>query len=324
MTTLPPGTTAWILTDGKAGDLAPCRGLAEALGLTPEERRVAPRPPFSWLAPRGPADPRDRILAPPWPDLAIATGRRAVPALRALKNRSSGATFTVFLRDPRIGPGAADFLWVPRHDRLRGANVLATLAGPHRVSAARLAAARAAPDPRLSALPSPRAAVLVGGDGRHGRVRPDAQARFLAALDRLAGEASLMVTASRRTPPPLRAALADLVHHRGGFFWDGSGENPYLSLLALADAIVVTTDSINMAAEAAATGRPVLLFALSDTYVRHRPFFAALGEYGAVHPFQGRLEGSRYEPLDFTPAIAEAVAAAFLGRRDPQARTTGP
>uniref|UniRef100_UPI003133B082 ELM1/GtrOC1 family putative glycosyltransferase n=1 Tax=Methylobacterium sp. CB376 TaxID=3138063 RepID=UPI003133B082 len=121
-------------------------------------RRGAPRgaPPALLLArPRGPADPRDLALAPPWPDLAIAAGRRAVPVLRALRRRAGAATFTVFLRDPRTGPGAADLIWVPEHDRLRGRNVLVTLAGPHPVSAARLAAARAAPDPRLRALPAP-------------------------------------------------------------------------------------------------------------------------------------------------------------------------
>ena len=42
--------------------------------------------------------------------------------------------------------------------------------------------------------------------------------------------------------------------------WDGRGENPYLALLALADAIVVTADSYNMVGEAAATGAPILVF----------------------------------------------------------------
>ncbi|WP_050783413.1 mitochondrial fission ELM1 family protein [Methylobacterium nodulans] len=324
MTALPSGTTAWILTDGKAGDLAPCRGLAHALGLTAQERQVALRPPFSWWAPRGPADPRDRVLTPPWPDLALATGRRAVPALRALRRLSGGRTFTVFLRDPRIGAEVADLVWVPEHDRLRGPTVLTTLAGPHPVSPERLAAARAAPDPRLAALPAPRAAVLVGGDSRHGRVRPEAAERFLSALDRLGAEASLMITASRRTPSSLREGLRALSLRRGAFLWDGSGENPYLALLALADAVVATADSANMVGEAVATGAPVLLFELTDTYLRHRPFFAALRHYGAVHPFNGRLEGSRYEPLDFTPAIAEAVAAAYLRHRDALARLTGP
>ena len=45
--------------------------------------------------------------------------------------------------------------------------------------------------------------------------------------------------------------------------WDGGGDNPYLALLADADAIFVTPDSVNMASEAAATGRPVYVLRLA-------------------------------------------------------------
>ena len=83
---------------------------------------------------------------------------------------------------------------------------------------------------------------------------------LLAGLEQLAERASLMITASRRTPPALRAGLAELARRRGGFFWDGAGENPYLALLALADTVVATADSANMVTEACATGAPVLLF----------------------------------------------------------------
>ncbi|MET7243748.1 mitochondrial fission ELM1 family protein [Methylobacterium sp. EM32] len=317
---LPAGTTAWLITDGKAGDLAPCRGLAEALGVAADERVIAPRPPFSWLAPRGPADPREQALTPPWPDLAIATGRRAVPALRAVKRRSGRKTFTVFLRDPRIGARAADLIWVPAHDGLRAPNVIVTDIGPHPVSPARLAAARNDPDSRLSGLPSPRAAVLVGGDSRHGRFSETDACALLAGLERLAGEASLMITTSRRTPERLRAALADLARRRGGYFWDGRGENPYLAMLALADTIVATADSANMVTEACAAGVPVLLFEPQNVYARHRPLFEALKRHGPVHVFDGRVESLPSKPLDMTLAIAQAVANAYIGHRDALAR----
>ena len=85
--------------------------------------------------------------------------------------------------------------------------------------------------------------------------------------------ASLMITASRRTPAALRHALEALAARHGGFFWDGTGENPYVALLALADAIVVTADSFNMIGEAAATGVPVLVFEPSGrpSEARHLP-----------------------------------------------------
>lgn len=319
---LPP-THAIVLTDGKAGDELQCLGVAEALGLVTELRRVRPRAPFAWLAPRGPLDPRERPgnpdgpLPEPWPDLVIASGRRAVPYLAALRSASGGRVFTAFLKDPRTGPGAADFLWVAEHDRLRGENVCVTLTAPHRVSTMRLAAARAAPDPRLAGLPQPRVAVLAGGDSRHHRFTPADQARFLADLERLAreGGARPMITASRRTPPALRERLARLAAETGGFFWDGSGENPYVALLALADAIVVTADSTNMLGEAAASGVPVLVFTPTGGHLKFETLVAGLAAHGAARPFRGRLEGDRYEPLNSTPVVAAALARAYRAHR---------
>ncbi len=68
------------------------------------------------------------------------------------------------------------------------------------------------------------------------------------------------VDLSRRSDPPLRARVERCFREAQGFLWDGTGENPYLALLALADAVVVTADSYNMVGEAAATGAPVRVF----------------------------------------------------------------
>ncbi len=315
-------TAAWVLTDGKAGDEQPCLGLTEALGLRPEIRRVSPKWPFTWLGPWGGLDPRERPdrpgspLAPPFPDLVIASGRRTIPYVRALRKRSGGSTFTAFLKDPRTGPGTADLIWVPEHDRLRGPNVIATLTPPHRISASALAAARARPDPRLASLPRPRIAVLAGGDSRHYRFTEPDVARFAADLTRLADTgAGLMITASRRTPPTLRAALADLAARHGGFFWTGDGENPYLPMLALADAVVVTADSANMVGEAAASGAPILVFEPTGGHIKFTVTLEALKKRGIVHVFHGVLAGERYPPVDATPMIARAIADGLARHR---------
>jgi mitochondrial fission protein ELM1 len=311
---VPAEPTLWVLTDGKAGDEVQCLGVAERLGVTPEIRRIAPGPPWSWLMPRGPIDPREAPeregspIRPPFPDIVIASGRRAVAYLRAVKKASQGRSFTVFLKDPRIGTGAADLIWVSEHDRLRGGNVLVTVTSPHRLAPAALAAARAAPPPALAALPSPRAAVIVGGDSRHHRFRPQDIESFAALLDRLAGSGvALMGSRSRRTPPALDAAVAEIFRRHGGWWWDGTGANPYVPLLALADTIVATADSTNMIGEAAATGAPILVFEPHGGHGKLAKFLEALKRHGAVHHFEGKLEGERYEPLDSTGTIAAAV-----------------
>ena len=129
-----------------------------------------------------------------------------------------------------------------------------------------------------------------------------------------------MVTASRRTPPALREALIALTARHSGFFWDGTGDNPYLAMLALADAVVATADSANMVGEAAATGAPILLFEPSGGHPKLSAFIAALERHGAVKPFAGRLEAWPYQPLDSTPVIAAAVAAGLARHR----RALGP
>ncbi len=316
---LTPGTTGWILTDGKAGDVAQCAGVAEALALSPERRTIAPRPPWSWLAPWGPIDPAEAPGKPgsplkaPFPDLAIASGRRAAPYLRHVKRASGGRTFTVMLKDARGGTGMADFIWAPAHDRVRGGNVMTTLTSPHGLSPTKLAAARAAPPAALSALHSPRVAVMIGGDSRHFTFSDDdvrALADHLAALAK--SGASLMGTLSRRTPPALAATVRHVFDHHGGWLWDGTGDNPLIALLALADAVVVTADSVNMVGEAAATGRPVLVFTPSGRGHRKiRTFLDGMRAKGVVHNFVGRLEGAAYPPLDSTPEIAEAIAQRY-------------
>ena len=313
---------AWIVTDGKAGDENQCVGLAETLGLAFEIRQVPPSGPFGWMAPWGPIDPREGprrrggALSGPYPDILIASGRRAVPYLRAVRRATGGRTFTAFLKDPRTGADSADFIWVPDYDDLRGPNVFTTLTAPHLVTAARLAAARARPDPRLLRLDGPRVAVLVGGDSRHLSYRKTDMIRLVEDLHTLASRGyRLMVTISRRTPDPLREAVRTLAAETGGFLWDGTGDNPYVAMLALAEAIVVTSDSANMVSEAVATGAPVLLFDLPRTYIRHRRMFAGLAIAGALRPFTGQLVDLTYKPIDATPVIAQALAEAYDARR---------
>ncbi len=312
----------WVLSDGKAGDELQCLGVAEALGDNISIRRVTPRKPWVWLAPFGSIDPKDAPNKPgsplegPFPDCVIASGRRAVPYLRAIRKHAP-ETFTVFLKDPRTGAKTADLIWVPQHDGLRGDNVLATITPPHRLTPEKLSAARKSGDPRLSSLPTPRVAVLIGGKSRHHDFTAADVTRLMEELTGLVESgAHLMITASRRTPPALHDALKALVAaHAHQFLWDGSGENPYLAMLALADYVVATADSFNMIGEATATGKPILVFEPSGGHKKLSAFIRSLMDYGAVHPLTARLEGMAYIPLDATRLIADRIRKEMASRR---------
>ena len=323
---LPAGTTAWVLSDGKIGDEVQCFGIADELGLAPERRLIAPRAPWSWLTPYGPVDPREApgrpgsAISPPFPDIAIAAGRRTVPYLRRVKTASGGRTFTIFVKDPYTGTGTADVIWIPEHDKLRGDNVIVTLTPAHRLRPAVFAAARAAPDPRLAGLPGPRVAMVLGGKG----VNHDFSAEDMSNLAGIAGTiagsgASLMVTPSRRTPPEalaaIRSALAAAEGAGRAFVWDGTGTNPYPQILAHADAILVTGDSANMVGEACVTGAPVHVYEPSGGHPKVTRYLDRLTEVGAVRRWSGRLEHWTYAPIDSAPVTAAAIAERFRAFR---------
>ena len=258
----------WVLADERPGNANQALGVAEALGWPFEVKplrfgRLARLPNLVLgrsLA--GLTKSSRTALAPPWPDLVIAAGRRSAPVACCLKRRHPGA-FLVQLMWPGSATGL-DLIAVPEHDRAREApNLIRTLGAPHRITAARLAEAGAAFAPRHAHLPRPWIACLIGGSSRHGRFSPDHAAHLAREAVALAEarSGSLLAVTSRRTgaacEQALAGSLAGSAHalHR----WSRSGENPYLGVLGSADAVLVTADSASMCTEACASGRPVFL-----------------------------------------------------------------
>jgi uncharacterized protein len=163
------GRSAWVITDGKIGMDVQARGVADALGLDYVIKHVTPQGVWKFAAPWGPVGPEvkfgqpDSAFAPPWPQFAIATGRASIPYIRALRRRAGHQTYCVVLQDPKTGPNTADLIWVPEHDRRRGANVMFTPTAPHSFTHARLCELRAEMPADIQALTGPRIAVILGG-----------------------------------------------------------------------------------------------------------------------------------------------------------------
>ena len=328
------GATAWIISDGKAGHEALCLGVADALGLEAEVKRIRPSGIWKALAPWAPVSPAERfgrpgtVFAPPWPRFAFAAGRTTTPYIRALKRRAGIETYTVIMLDPKTGPASADLFWVPEHDKRRGANVVTTLTAPHRFSARRLADIRAKPDAAIDALGSPRVAVLVGGPNERYLYPEAVIQRFQGVVRSLAAlGAGLMITTSRRTPAALVAALEELHRETGALLWTGEGPNPYPAFLAGADAFLVTADSVNMAGEAAATGRPIYVFEPEGGAEKFKLFHAALRDLGATRPAPDRFEAVEtwsYPALDAAQSIAAEIEHRWQRRQSLLTGLTSP
>ncbi len=320
------GSRAWIITAGMAGMDVQVRGVAEALGLDYEMKHVSPKGLWKLAAPWGPVAPAVRfgkpgsLFAPPWPEVAISLGRRSVPYMRALRRRAGSETFTIVMLDPKTGIDTADVIWVPEHDRLRGANVITTLTAPHSFTAKRLAELRRNVPPEIAALPRPRVAVVLGGKNGIYNFNEDDDVRLQSALQSLGKlGASFLVTPSRRTHAQLFNAADAATRDWPHIIWKGEGANPYADFLAHADLLVVTADSVNMTGEACATGRPVLVFTPSGGSAKFRRFHAALQARGATRVLPDLLDAIpdwSYEPVHSAHDLAAQIEQRWRERRN--------
>ncbi|HZZ30622.1 MAG TPA: mitochondrial fission ELM1 family protein [Phenylobacterium sp.] len=311
----PPGDLrVWHLTTGETGTRQQARGLASALAPDAEERvvrvnRVWALGPAALVGLSPPSVTAvSGQLQPPWPDVLVTCGRRSALVAMAIRRRNPRPMICVHIQPP-THPEAFDLVVAMPHDGLRGANVLSVDTTLHAIRPEDLAAAATRGDPRFAPLPRPWTGVLLGGSTyRKGFTHDDAQ-RLADQLDGLRREVggSLLVTPSRRTPDAVTAALsARYLGDPTVRIWDGEPPNPYLAILALADRLVVTSDSVSMISEALATTAPVAIFTLPMGR-RHGRFIETLVDKKLVTILGEGIPSGPRPAVDAMPVAAAAV-----------------
>jgi uncharacterized protein len=322
----------WVVTEGAAGMENQCLGLAERFTFPVRPLRVQLKQPWRWLAPHPLGSPFGHVtstsdkLGAPWPRLLVGCGRQSIPFSIAVRRASAQRTVTVQCQDPRVAAGNFDLVVPAEHDELSGRNVFPTVGSPNRITPARLAEARSRFAPLLQPLRSPRVAVLVGGASRtHGSLDTTAAERLGGMLRQAARDHGLMVSTSRRTSPAAAAIVSTYLAETDAYIWDGGGDNPYLGMLAWADAFVVTADSVNMICEAAGTGKPVHVFPLPGGRRKSHLFQQSLAQRGITRPFWGQIEQWSYTPLDEAGRAVERIGRLLdLAAAAPDMQCKGP
>ncbi|HUZ65039.1 MAG TPA: mitochondrial fission ELM1 family protein [Acetobacteraceae bacterium] len=313
----------WVLEDSRAGTAAQAIGIAERLGV-PFRRLPLSWTVFAHLAAlrRGGSlagvNPAALDLGGAPPRLVISAGNRSIAVALWLQTHLDCRV--VHCMRPQLHAALAaaqfDLLVIPHHDRPPLAdNVLPVLGAPHRVSPFALLRAQAEWEERLAHLPRPRIALMVGGKVRGTEMDPSLAHALGRQVARLAAahRGSVMVTTSRRTgaeaTEALAAALGPVMHLM--FRWGDPGPNPYLGYLALADAIVVTGDSVSMISEACTAAAPVFIALPELAGQRHRRLHRSLYEAGQARPLGSSLSPWPRQGLDEAGRVAAEILRRF-------------
>jgi uncharacterized protein len=286
----------WVLTTGEAGMRSQALGLAEAVGLPIVEKRISLKRPWSWLPggllpmPLSALDRKSDALAPPWPRLVVGCGRRSIGVALTVKRLSGGRTLAAYVQNPEWGLQGFDLVAALPHDGVAGANVVTVATALHGVTAQKLAAARENWRERLALQGRPILGVFVGGNNGSYRLTAEIAAQLIRILRGAHARhgMSAAITPSRRTAGSTKNLIANaLASESWGWLWDEGGENPYLGILALADRLIVTGESISMISEALATGRPVHILPLEGQGRRHDAFLTRIVEEGLASLIEG-------------------------------------
>jgi hypothetical protein len=260
-----PQPAVWVLQGTRKGDNMQAQELARRLGWPYQLHQVR----FSGLrivpnhllgaSLASLRKDKSFTLTPPWPDLVIAVGRRTVPVARWIRKQSGGRTRLVHLGRPRAPLWWFDLvITTPQYGLPSAANVI-ELPLPFALAITSREEDLTKWRQTFGSLPRPWTGVLVGGSrypARFGRSEAAALARQL--LDR---QGSSLISTSPRTDPLVVTLLRETLGNRAYVHqWQEGVDNPHHAVLSLADSLVVTSDSISMIAEAAATAKPLQVF----------------------------------------------------------------
>ena len=322
----------WVITEGMAGTQNQCIAVAQALGLDPVIKQISLNWPWSLLSPylgfeiscsfkeinqtdNKTSDTHARnahSIKAPWPDIAICSGRKSIAAARYIKKKSGGRTFTLQIQDPRVTPSQFDLVAVPAHDKLRGDNVIVTDTAPNRITTHTLDEAKTRFTEDFGKFKSPRIAFLVGGDSKTHKLTEACIENMCQDIKTARDTgASVLITTSRRTGIKNEKAIQNALPEDHTYFWGASQNpaetNPYFGMMAWADAIVVTEDSVSMVSDALSTGKPVYIYKLEGQSTKFDRFYANIIEKGFARPYEGKIEPYTYNIEPAAQIVANEV-----------------
>ncbi|KFK25021.1 hypothetical protein AALP_AA8G056600 [Arabis alpina] len=269
------------------------------------------------------------------PLLVVASGSDTVSVASSIRRLAMEYVFVVQVQHPRSRLERFDLVITPRHDYysltpegkrqipffLRpwvtpreppGRNVFLTTGALHNVDSCTLRTATLEWKDDFASLLKPLVVVNIGGPTRNCLYGVDLAKQLCGMLHSVLWSCgSLRISFSRRTPKKVAEIITrELSSNSKVYIWDGKDPNPHLGHLALADAFIITADSVSMLSEACSTGKPVYVVGAELCTWKFSDFQKTLHERGAVRPLTGKknmFEKWSYSPLNDNAEAAKRV-----------------
>ncbi len=300
-----------LLTEGMHGMISQVEGLAKALDLDYFHEKIELTsfwkmipPKFTPISKSVFKNKIDKDY-----DMIISCGRKSVIPSIYLKNNINKKIINIHIQDPKVSLNHFNYVVVPEHDSIDGANVIKTKGAIHYLTIEEINKNRAYLENKVNK-DKEILNLILGGPTKYYKYTQKNLENIFSIIKKNIEDNNLqlIVISSIRTPKNA-ISLARNYFSAESLIIDEVDKKAYLSSLSLSKFIVVTCDSSSMISEAALTGKPIYIAQIPSERndYRFKKFRNLFKELNIIRELNDKLENLRYEKLDETNRIAKEI-----------------
>jgi len=300
-----------LLTEGMHGMVSQAEGLAKALDLNFIHEKIELNNLWKFLPPK--ITPAKNFVfknkIEEYFNIVISCGRKSVIPSIYLKNKYKSKIINIHIQDPKVSLKNFDFIVVPEHDRLTGANVLTTKGAIHYLTKDELVLSqnylKSKIDPKKKIV-----SFIIGGPNKYYSYDDNVVDNVFLKVKKnfIQNNYQAIIIPSMRTPQKI-IEKAKNYFDNAQIIIPNVDKKAYLSSLQLADHIVVTCDSTSMISEASLTGKPIYVAQMPTIKKNHRfkDFFKLFESLNIIKNLGTPVEDWNYQKLDETQRVSSYI-----------------
>jgi mitochondrial fission protein ELM1 len=241
------------------------------------------------------------------PNLIISCGRKSVIPSILLKKKNP-KIFTIHIQNPKVNLKNFNIIVAPEHDNLSGTNVLNSKGAIHYITDSEINNAKSYLKSKINS--EKIVSLILGGPNKYYNFSTDQLIKiFNEVRSNFINEGFKVIVIPSMRTPKLIIDLAVNEFKKDGHVLSSIDKQAYLSALALATHIVVTSDSTSMISEAAISGKPIFVAHMKpkkDNY-RFKKFYHLFKEMGIIRDLGENVENWKYNRLNEAERIAKEI-----------------
>ena len=301
-----------LLTEGMHGMISQAEGLAKALEIDFIHEKIELNNFWNFLPPK--ITPAKNFVFKNNLDnsnfnIVISCGRKSVIPSIYLKNKFKNKIINIHVQNPKVSLKNFDFVVVPEHDSLIGANVISTKGAIHYLTKDELVFSQN----YLKSKINPKKKIvsfIIGGPNKYYNYNDKTLDDIFFKIKKnfIQNNYQSIIIPSMRTPKKVIEKAQNYFDKQQIIISD-IDKQAYLSSLQLADHIVVMCDSTSMISEAALTGKPIYVAQMPaiKNNKRFKDFFKLFENLNIIKNLGTTVEDWNYQKLDETQRVSSYI-----------------